>query len=98
MTSTFFLTIIASAAVIASAAAVAQPDPAQAGNSYRANPVLRTVPNRSQPQDAAYGWQYFSDPRAVRAVAISPPGEYFLSFGDGLRQITGSAGQALTMQ
>ncbi|MGV8892628.1 MAG: hypothetical protein ACOH2K_06780 [Burkholderiaceae bacterium] len=98
MTSTFFLTIIASAAVIASAAAVAQPDLAQAGNGHRTSPVLRAVPNSSQPQDAAYGWQYFSDPRAVHAVAISPPGEYFLSLGDGPRQITGPAGQVLTMQ
>lgn len=98
MTSTFFLTIIASAAVIASAAAVARPDPAQAGNGHRASPVLRAVLNSSQPQDAAYGWRYFSNPRAVHAVVISPSGEYFLSRGDGLRQITGPAGQMLTMQ
>lgn len=98
MTSTFFLTIIASAAVIASAAAVAGPDQAQAGDGYRASPVLRVVPNSSLPQDAAYGWQYFSDPRTVHAVVISPSGEYFLSRGDGLRQITGPAGQALAMQ
>lgn len=98
MTSTFFLTIIASAAVIASAAAVARSDQAQAGDGHRASPVLQVVPNSSRPQDAAYGWQYFSDPRAAHAVVISPSGEYFLSRGDGPRQITGPAGQMLTMQ
>ncbi|WP_025916617.1 hypothetical protein [Herminiimonas sp. CN] len=98
MTSTFFLTLIASAAVIASAAAVAGPDQAQAGDGHRASPMLQVVPNSSRPQDAAYGWQYFSDSRAVHAVVISPSGEYFLSLGDGLRQITGPAGQVLTVQ
>jgi hypothetical protein len=97
MTSTFFLTLIASAAVIASAAAVAGPDQSQVGDGYRANPVLQVVPNNSRAQDAAYGWKYFSDPRALHAVVISTVGEYFLSLGDGARQITGPAGQVLTM-
>lgn len=97
MTSTFFLTIIASAAVIASATALAGPDQSQAGDGHRASPVLQAVPNSSRTQDAAYGWQYFSDPRAAHAVVISPSGEYFLSLGDGARQITGPAGQVLTM-
>lgn len=98
MASTFFLTLIASAAVIASATAVAGSDQVHVGDRYRANPVLQVVPNSSRAQDAAYGWQYFSDPRALHAVVISPAGEYFLSRGDGLRQITGPAGQGLTVQ
>ena len=61
----------------------------------RANPVLRTVPNGSLPDQASYGWQYFSNARAAHAVVISPAGEYFLSLGDGPRQITGPAGQLL---
>ena len=56
------------------------------------SPNFQVVPNNGQPDDVAYGWQYFSDPRVVRAVVISPVGEYFLSQGNGPRQITGPAG------
>ncbi len=68
-----------------------------AGKRHRvqADAVMHVVPNRSQPDDPSYGWQYYSDPRVVRAVVISPAGEYFLSRGDGPRQITGPAGQVL---
>ncbi len=59
----------------------------------RVKPVLEVVPNASLPDQASYGWQYFSNPRAKYAVVISPSGEYFLSRGDGPRQITGPAGQ-----
>lgn len=58
-------------------------------------PMLRVVPNRSQPQDQSYGWQYFSNPRALWAVVISPAGEYYLSQGEGPTQVTGPAGQLL---
>ena len=58
----------------------------------RSNPVLQLVPNSSEPEQAAFGWQYFSDPRAAHAVVISPVGEYYLSLGNGPRQITGPAG------
>lgn len=34
-----------------------------------------------------YGWRYFSDPAAPRAVAISPQGDYYYSRGKGLRWI-----------
>jgi len=44
----------------------------------RADPVLSTVANHSLASQAGYGWQYFSDPRAIHAVVISPAGEYFL--------------------
>ncbi len=58
------------------------------------SPDFRVVPNNGQPDDVSYGWQYFSDPRVVKAVVISPVGEYFLSQGNGPRQITGPAGGA----
>lgn len=59
-------------------------------------PVLLPVANSSEPGQEAYGWQYFSAARKARAVVISPAGEYFLSRGDGPRQITGPAGRPLT--
>ena len=36
------------------------------------------------PGEPGYGWRYFSDPAAGRAVVISPQGEYFVSRGKGL--------------
>ena len=93
MNSTYLPTIIAAAAAIASTAAMAWPTQARTGQpvtrAEQVNPVLRLVPNTSAPGDAAYRWQYFSDPRAMYAVMISPLGEYFLSRGDGPKQITG---------
>ena len=64
-------------------------------HGVRANSVLLVVRNSSLPHDAAYGWQYFSDPQAVHAAVISPSGEYFLSLGDGPKQITGPTGKVL---
>ncbi|MEP7281829.1 MAG: hypothetical protein ABI696_07600 [Rubrivivax sp.] len=105
MTSTHLLRTIAIATVFASAAAAVQPAlakprqtatrDARGNQAIGADPVLQAVPNGSLPDQASYGWQYFSDPRAARAVVISPSGEYFLSLGDGPRQITGPAGHAL---
>ncbi len=63
----------------------------------RASNALQAVPNASLPDQPSYGWQYFSDQRARVAVVISPAGEYFLSRGDGPRQITGPGGNALAM-
>lgn len=94
MTSTYSLTLIAAMAVIASAAAVARPHQIHDGDRHRVQPVLHGVSNSSQPGDVAYGWQYFSDSRMAHAVVISPSGEYFLSRGKGLRQITGPTVQA----
>ena len=55
----------------------------------------KEVLNLNQPEQPAFGWHYFSDPRAVHAVVISPVGEYFLSRGQGMHQVTGPAGSAL---
>ncbi|MCL4745013.1 MAG: hypothetical protein KJZ83_06320 [Burkholderiaceae bacterium] len=90
MTSTEFLTAIA--AVLVSGAVVAGSAQAKTRDHERAGPVLQVVPNGSLPGQVSYGWQYFSDPRAAHAVVISPSGEYFLSRGDGPKQITGPAG------
>ena len=105
MTSTHLLTAIAVATAFASAAATAQsaraqPDKtaahvAQDSHGLRSGPVLQAVPHSSLPDQASNGWQYYSDPRALHAVVISPSGEYFLSLGDGPRHITGPAGYAL---
>lgn len=93
MTTIKSLTTIASTVAISSWAAVAWPALAQPGQApTRVEPtssVLRVVSNDSRPGQAAYGWQYFSDPLAGHAVMISPAGEYFLSLGDGAKQITG---------
>lgn len=62
---------------------------------HEARAALRVVPNASLPDQPSYGWQYFSNPRARAAVVISPAGEYFLNRGEGLRQITGPAGDVL---
>lgn len=64
----------------------------------RASKALRVVPNDSAPDAAAYGWQYFSSPGARYAVVISPAGEYYLSRGDGPKQITGPDGQLLVKE
>jgi Ni/Co efflux regulator RcnB len=58
------------------------------------SPMLRYVPNRSLPTQAAWGWTYYSDPRSAHAVVINSAGDYFLSLGDGPRQITGLAAEA----
>ncbi len=52
-----------------------------------ADQVMHAVPNDSSPGERAYGWQYFSDPVAYRAVVISPQGDYYYSHGKGLRWI-----------
>lgn len=96
MTSINLATAIAIAAVFVSGAAIARSAHAKSGDHDRAKPVLQVVSNISVPGDASYGWQYFSDPRAKRAVIISPAGEYFLSRGAGPRQITGPEAQVST--
>ena len=39
------------------------------------------------PHTPSYGWRYFSDPTARRAVAISPQGDYYYSCGKGLHWV-----------
>ena len=48
---------------------------------------MQAVPHDAGPDAAAYGWQYFSDPEARRAVVISPRGDYYYSHGKGLRLV-----------
>jgi hypothetical protein len=98
MTSTNLLTAITIATALVSGAVLAEFAQAKTRDHKQPGPVLQVVPNSSQPGQASYGWQYFSNPRAAHAVVISPSGEYFLSRGDGPKQITGPAGDVLITQ
>lgn len=98
MTTTNMLTAITIATALVSGAVVAGSAQAKSGDHKRASPMLRVVSNASLPGQASYGWQYFSNQRATHAVVISPAGEYFLSRGDGPKQITGPAGEVLITQ
>lgn len=98
MTSTNVLTALTIATALVSAAVVAGSVQAKTREHKPTNPALQVVPNGSLSGQVSYGWQYFSDPRAAHAVVISPSGEYFLSRGDGPKQITGPAGEVLMTQ
>lgn len=56
--------------------------------------AMRPVMNRALPGTSAWGWRYFSDPAAHRAVIISPAGDYYLSEGDGPRWIFAAQSQS----
>lgn len=45
---------------------------------------MQAASTAAGPGEPGYGWRYFSDPAAGRAVVISPQGEYFVSRGKGL--------------
>lgn len=96
MASTNLLTVVTIATALVSGAVLAGSAQGKSGDRDRGTPVLQVVSNTSLPGQASYGWQYFSDPRVAHAVIISPSGEYFLSRGDGPKQITGPAGDVLT--
>jgi hypothetical protein len=57
--------------------------PAADGFDYGMQEVLNTA----TPESPAHGWRYFSDPKALRAVVISPQGDYYFSQGNGLQWI-----------
>lgn len=48
---------------------------------------MQVVANTAAPNTPAYGWRYFTDPAARRAVVISPQGDYYYSRGKGLQWI-----------
>lgn len=52
-----------------------------------ADHAMQVVPHKAGADERGYGWQYFSDPTAHRAVVISPQGDYYYSRGKGLRWI-----------
>ena len=52
---------------------------------------MHAVSNQAQAGDPSYGWRYFADPAARRAVVISPQGDYYYSRGKGLYWITRAA-------
>lgn len=66
----------------------------QAAPAQRSDSAMAELPNRAVAGEPAYGWRYFSDPAAPRAVVISPAGEYFVSLGKGLQAVAGTGTRA----
>ena len=84
------------AALAAGAALAGERDHADRGERHRAAQTkpaqgadagMREVTNSAAQGDPSYGWRYFSDPAAQRAVVISPQGDYYFSSGKGLRWV-----------
>lgn len=48
---------------------------------------MQVIEHDTAPHAPAYGWRYFSDQKARRAVAISPQGDYYYSCGKGLHWV-----------
>ncbi|MCO5109735.1 MAG: hypothetical protein R3E55_15310 [Burkholderiaceae bacterium] len=48
---------------------------------------MQTVVHAAAADAPGHGWRYFSDPSTLRAVVISPQGDYYYSRGKGLRWI-----------
>ena len=64
-------------------------DRAQASSAHSsADQGMQAVANAADTAQPGFGWRYFSDPVARRAVVISPQGAYYLSRGKGLRWVT----------
>ena len=54
---------------------------------------MKVVPHNAERDAPGYGWRYFSDPQARRAVVISPQGDYYYSHrGRGLHWIAAEQG------
>lgn len=47
----------------------------------------QAIANPAQIGMSGFGWQYYHDPIALRAVVISPDGHYYLSQGEGLHWV-----------
>lgn len=98
MQSTAFLAALGMLAALAGNPALAG-DTDAAHDRQRAadtNPKrgMQVVPNPSGPSERSHGWRYFSDPSALRAVVISPQGDYYFSRGKGLRWVAGTPSDA----
>ena len=48
---------------------------------------MQPVAHDAAPSVPGHGWRYFSDPATLRAVVISPQGDYYYSRGKGLRWV-----------
>ena len=48
---------------------------------------MQAVAHSAVADAPGYGWRYFTDPAARRAVVISPQGDYYYSRGKGLSWI-----------
>lgn len=103
MSSKYLSLSMAAATCILSACTVAPATDSQTpsdtrldGRSSHDSGYAVEVKTTSQPQEPAYGWHYYSDPPTEHAVVISPVGEYFLSLGRGMEQVTGPDASALS--
>ncbi len=59
----------------------------KARSAERFDHGMQVVANSAAPEAPGYGWRYFSNPAARRAVVISPQGDYYYSRGKGLHWI-----------
>lgn len=57
---------------------------AEARHANAADLAMQEVANGAAQNEPGYGWRYFTDVGAQRAIVISPEGDYFLSRGKGL--------------
>ena len=48
---------------------------------------MQAVRHNAAPDAPGYGWRYFTDQRARRAVVISPQQDYYYSRGKGLHWV-----------
>lgn len=54
---------------------------------------MKAITHEAAPNAPGYGWRYFSDPQARRAVVISPQGDYYYSSrGKGLHWVAAEQG------
>lgn len=51
------------------------------------NHGMQAVTHSAISDEPGYGWCYFTDPAASRALVIGPQSDYYYSFGTGLRWI-----------
>ena len=62
--------------------------PAPTAQNQPRSSGMQVIHHAAQNGQRGHGWQYFSDPRARRAVVISPQGDYYFSqHGKGLRWV-----------
>lgn len=58
-----------------------------ATSSLRQDSGMQAVSIGTRLGEPGYGWRYFTDAREVRAVVISPGGDYYYSHGEGLELV-----------
>ena len=81
MTPSIIAVVLSVAATMVSLSSHADHPRKEAGDSHRIDSGMQAVSNDSTIGQPGYGWRYFVDVSKVRAVAISPSGDYFYSHG-----------------